>query len=153
MKSFWLSNKPYLIVRITLGVIFIVSGAIKIADPAAFSKTINAFAIIPEHLSYPAAIVISLSELILGTGLLADLRGSLGGILGLLLVFVLILSWALYMGYDIDCGCFGPEDPEAKAFATLKTSLARDVAMILSVIYLYFWRLRNNYKPRLSKEY
>ncbi len=140
-----------MIVRITLGLLFVVSGGIKATDPVSFSKIIQAFAILPSSFSYSAAVLICFSELLLGIGLIADIRGSLGGIMALLTGFILVLSWALYMGYDIDCGCFGPEDPEAKAFSSLKTSLTRDGFMVLSVIYLYAWRFKNSYAPRFSK--
>ena len=153
MRGILTSKKMYQCVRIILGVVFIVSGGIKAADFAAFSRIIDAFAIIGPGMSYPAAILISCLELVLGIGLVADIKGSLGGILGLLLGFALILSWALYMGYDIDCGCFGPQDPEAKAFSSLKTSLLRDVLMILSVLYLYIWRFRNKHNPVFLRNY
>ncbi len=142
-KNILFSLKAYQVVRVALGVVFIVSGGIKVVDINSFSEVINAFAILPYGMSYPAAILFSVSELVLGIGLIADIRGSLTGILSLLLLFALVLSWALYMGYDIDCGCFGPEDPEAKAFASLKTSLIRDVLMIGLVFYLYASRLFN----------
>ena len=148
MKFIWTSVLSYRVVRITLGGIFIVSGAIKSMDPAGFSQIIEAFAIIGPGMSYPTAVLIIFSELILGIGLVADIKGSLGGISGLLLGFVLVLGWALYMGYDIDCGCFGPQDPESKAFSGLRTALARDAAMLLSAGYLYLWRWRNDCPPR-----
>ncbi len=153
MRGILTSRKMYQFVRIILGVVFVASGGIKAADFAAFSRIIDAFAILGPGMSYPAAVLISCLELFLGIGLVADIKGSLGGILGLLLGFVLVLSWALYMGYDVDCGCFGPQDPEAKAFSSLKTSLGRDVGMILSVFYLYIWRFRNRHNPVLLKNF
>lgn len=143
MKPGMASKKMYMIGRIGLGMVFIVSGALKTADLTAFAHIIDAFAILPGVVVYPAAVLISFAELALGIGLVADIRGSLAGILGLLILFVFVLGWAIYMGYDIDCGCFGPEDPEAEAFSSLRTSLARDVVMILWVSCLYLWRRKN----------
>jgi len=142
------SKKAYQVVRIVFGAVFIVSGGIKIVDINSFAEVINAFAILPYGMSYPSAVLISISEILFGAGLLADIRGSLAGILSLLFLFALVLGWALYMGYDIDCGCFGPEDPEAKAFASLKTSLLRDILMIGLVSYLYASRIKNNHIPK-----
>jgi len=147
MKLNMSSKKIYVIVRVGLGLVFIVSGAIKAMDLVSFSKVIEAFAILPVDFSYPAAVLISVTELLLGMGLVADIKGSLGGIFSLLCGFGFVLSWAIYMGYDIDCGCFGEQDPEAKAFASLRTSLFRDVFMIVVVSYLYTWRFKNNYIP------
>ena len=130
----------YRVVRIFLGGVFIISGSLKAADLVSFSETIGAFAILPEELNMAAAVGICLCELVFGTGLVLDIRGSLLPILVLLLVFVAVLGYAIHMGYDIDCGCFGPEDPESKAFSSLRTSIARNLVMIGMIIYLYTWR-------------
>ena len=130
----------YRVVRIFLGGVFIISGSLKSADLVSFSETIGAFAILPEELNMAAAVGICLCELVFGTGLVLDIRGSLLPILVLLLIFVAVLGYAIHMGYDIDCGCFGPEDPESKAFSSLRTSIARNLVMIGVVIYLYTWR-------------
>jgi hypothetical protein len=47
------------------------------------------------------------------------------------------------LGLDIDCGCFGPEDPESRAYGGLRTALYRDLAMAAGVAYLYWWRRWN----------
>lgn len=147
MTSFLASKKVYLIVRVLLGVLFIVSGTIKAFDPDAFAGVIQAFSILPVELSFPAAVIITYAEIILGIGLVADVKGSLSGILVLVLGFMAVLGWALYMGYDIDCGCFGPQDPEAKVFSSLKSSLFRDVGLAIAILYLYIWRFKNGYSP------
>jgi hypothetical protein len=40
----------------------------------------------------------------------------------------------------VDCGCFGPEDPEAEAFHGLRAFLYRDLAMLAGIAFLYVWR-------------
>ena len=142
------SKKAYSIIRIFLGIVFIISGGLKLLDIRSFAQIIDAFAILPDMWITPTAIFIPVIELMLGMALTADIRGSLAGVLVLLIVFSMVLAWALFMGYDIDCGCFGPNDPEAKAFAAIKTSLARDVIMIGMIGYLYVWRMKNNHIPR-----
>lgn len=145
------SKKVYLLTRICLGIVFMISGGLKLLDIKSFAQIIEAFAILPDVLVTPAAVFIPLAELILGMAISADIKGSLAGILGLLISFVLVLAWALFMGYDIDCGCFGPHDPEAKAFAGIKTSLVRDIFMIGLILYLYVWRMLNNHTPGILK--
>lgn len=147
MKRFLLSKQIYHIVRVGLGMVFLISGLMKAVDPLAFSKVIEAFALLPVWLCLPAAVVIICAEIVCGAGLLFDLKGSLGAVLVLLFCFVTVLGYALYMGYDIDCGCFGPDDPEARAFHSLKTSLTRDLLMIALVVYLYILRVKNKYSP------
>ena len=85
-------------------------------------------------------IILSILEIIAGFGILFDIRGSLAIISGLLVVFVLVLAYGIYMGFDIDCGCFGPNDPESKAFHGLRSALARDIVMGAGIIYLYAFR-------------
>ena len=41
-------------------------------------------------------------------------------------LFMAILGYGISMGLDVDCGCFGPEDPESKAFHGLRAALYRD---------------------------
>jgi hypothetical protein len=84
--------------------------------------------------------LLSLGELFAGIGLFLDIRGSLASITLLLLLFIFILSYGLWIGLDIDCGCFGPEDPKSKAFHSLSSALVKDLFLILGIIYLYFFR-------------
>jgi hypothetical protein len=51
------------------------------------------------------------------------------------------------MGLDVDCGCFGPEDPEAEAFHGLRLSLYRDLAMMAGVFFIYGWRRYRAIRP------
>ncbi len=147
MKFLFSSKKIYTIARVILGLIFAGSGLIKISDLMYFSKVIEAFAILPEAYSYPLAVMISAAELFFGIGIIVDIRGSLGAVSLMLLMFLAVLCWAIYMGYDIDCGCFGPEDPESDVFPGLKGSLFRDICFILQALYLYLWRYHNDYRP------
>lgn len=141
------SSIPYGVVRAGLGLIFIYSGLSKFMDLALFVGIINAFAIIPQGLTHGAAAGIVGAELVLGTGLVLDRRGSLAGVLVLLLGFMAVAGYAIAMGYDIDCGCFGPTDPEAVAFSGLHTVLYRDSLMVAAAGYLYLWRYKNRWRP------
>jgi hypothetical protein len=51
------------------------------------------------------------------------------------------------MGLDVDCGCFGPEDPEAEAFHGLRLSLFRDLVMMAGVVFIYGWRRYRAIQP------
>jgi len=141
----------YRLLRWSLGSIFIYSGVTKFFAPITFAVLIDAYGLVPDVLLMPLAVVIPLFEVLAGAGLMLDIRGSLGGITGLLLLFVAILGFGIRMGLDVDCGCFGPEDPEAEAFHGLRTALVRDVIMLAGVFFLYWWRHHNKVVPvRLS---
>lgn len=137
----------YRVARIILGVVFLWSGATKLNDPLSFSIVIDAYGIVPDILTIPIAFIIAGLEVIAAIGLLADIRGSLLIISALLVLFIVILSYGIWMGLDVDCGCFGPDDPEAKAFHGLRTALYRDLIMVAGIIYLYFWRYIRAVEP------
>lgn len=141
---FFSSKKIYLLMRSALGLVFIVSGVFKLADLKAFAMVVKAFAILPPEFADAFSVALPVLELVVGFGILAGIRGSLFIVTALLLVFVGVLGYAIFMGYDIDCGCFGPNDPEAKAFSGLRISLVRDLFFMLQAAYLYTWPKLNN---------
>jgi hypothetical protein len=116
-------------------------------DPIKFAVIIEAYGLIPDAWIMPLAIILPLLELVFGLGLLLDIRGFLAGITGLLMLFMAILSYGIWLGLDVDCGCFGPQDPESEAFHSLRPALYRDVVMVAGVIYLYFGRYYQSIKP------
>ena len=142
-----LSKVSYGLLRVLLGVVFLYSGISKSLDLSYFAQVINAFGILPSSLTYPAGLVIVTAELVLGLGIILDRRGALGGLLLMLLGFIAVAGYAIFMGYDIDCGCFGPGAPEAEAFSSLRTVIFRDMVMVGGIAYLYLWRWKNGIRP------
>lgn len=142
-----LANWFYHLIRAALAAIFIWSGFTKLIAPQSFATIIEAYGLLPDVLVYPVALFLSALELIAGIGLLCDKTLSLAVITALLMLFILVLSYGLYLGLDVDCGCFSPGDPEAQAYNGLKPALYRDMAMMAVIAYLYFWRYRRSYKP------
>ena len=137
MKSFeW----TYKISRYGLGVIFMYAGTLKLLEPKTFAVLIEAYGIVPEALLVTLAISLAALEVTAGIGLLFDIKGSLAVIAGLLILFIGILGYGIWMGLDVDCGCFGPEDDEAGAFHGLRQSLYRDLVMLAVVGFIYGWR-------------
>jgi hypothetical protein len=142
---------PYRLCRWTLGGLFVYAGVSKLLAPKTFAYLIAAFGIVPEGLLIPVAIGLPVMEVVAGVGLLFDIRGSLGLITGLLVIFMLVLGYAIGLGLDVDCGCFGPEDPEAEAFHGLRLSLLRDLAMLAVVIFIYGWRRYRAIRPTRAR--
>jgi len=133
-------NWLYRLCRWTLGVIFIYAGGTKLLEPEIFAVLIEAYGLVPEGLLMPVAIGLPLLEVVAGIGLLFDIRGSLAMLTVLLVLFMVLLGYGIWIGLDVDCGCFGPEDPEGQAFHGLRLSLFRDLLMMAGVFYLYGWR-------------
>lgn len=131
---------PYLVVRVILGLMFLVAGVIKLADPQQFAIVIDAFGLVPSGVVMPIAYVMPVIEVVAGLGLMFDMRASLPTVALLTLFFIAVLGYGLHLGLDIDCGCYGPGDPEAEAFSGLRDALRRDLWMLLGVGYCYWWR-------------
>jgi hypothetical protein len=83
---------------------------------------------------------------------LSDLRGSPTIIAGLLALFMLIMGYGIWMGLDVDCGSFGPEDPEANAYHGLRPAPYRDFFIGAAILYLYSWRVFRSKRPMASPE-
>jgi len=138
LKSVWF----YRLMRWVLSTLFIWAGCTKLADLQAFSAIIRDFGIVPEMSVMPIAIILPVLEVVAAIGLIFDIRGSLAVITALLALFIVILGYGIWLGLDIDCGCFGPEDPESSAYNGLRSAFYRDLAMMAAIFHLYFWRFR-----------
>jgi len=136
-RSFWL----YQVIRVLLGLLFFYSGVTKILHPGDFALVIEAYGLIPDFLVMPAAISLPLLEIMAALGLLKELKGSLSIITGLVILFMGVLGYGIYLGLDIDCGCFGPGDPEGEVFHSLRDALYKNFFLIGGIIYLYWYRI------------
>ncbi len=130
----------YNLLRFSLGIIFLYSGISKMIEPEVFAVLIESYGILPEILVFPTSVLLIIMEIIAGAGLLFEIKWSLELLTGLLLLFIGVLTYGIILGLDIDCGCFGKEEPEYKAYHGLRTALYRDIIMIAGIIYLYIWR-------------
>lgn len=128
-------------VRWVLAGIFVYSGSVKLVDPSRFAEIIAGFGLLPDALIYPFAVLLPFIELVAGIGLVFALRGSLPAIAVMLVMFIAVLLYGIHLGLDIDCGCFGAEDPE-QAYKGLKAALARDAVMMAAVLFIYWSRGR-----------
>jgi uncharacterized membrane protein YphA (DoxX/SURF4 family) len=136
LSSLWL----YRAARVVLGGLFLVAGVIKLTDPQQLAVVIDAFGLVPRGLVMPVAYVLPVVEIVAGAGLMFDFRGSLKTIAVLTVVFLAVLGYGLHLGLDIDCGCYGPGDPEAEAFGGLRVAFYRDLIMLAGILYCYWWR-------------
>ncbi len=148
LRNIFLSTLIYNVFRILLSVIFLWSGISKLMAPQFFAVIIENYGLLPDPLTLTAAIFLSIIEVLAGLGLLADIRGSLAVVTGLLGFFIVILSYGIWLGLDVDCGCLGPNDSEARASRGLRSALLQDMAMMLGIFYLYFWRYRKSMTPK-----
>ncbi|MFH0783945.1 MAG: MauE/DoxX family redox-associated membrane protein [Pseudomonadota bacterium] len=125
--------------RWSISFIFIFAAVPKLLNVSQFAATIDAFSILSPALILPVAIILPVVEIVLAVGLLFNGWKSKVGSGVLLLMFIMLLSYSISVGLDIDCGCFGPEDPEYSAFHGLRTALMRDIVMLLPLIYSFWY--------------
>jgi len=104
-------NKIYpffiVVVRILLGIIFLIASIDKISDPASFARDISNYHFVPFGLENIIAIVLPWLELFIGLGLIlgimVDGASVISGIL--LFIFIILIFQATIRGFNIDCGC------------------------------------------------
>jgi uncharacterized membrane protein YphA (DoxX/SURF4 family) len=137
MKNFL--DNPYLVllVRIFIGLLFVVSSLEKIVDPAAFAQSITNYQMLPAWLSAFLATVLPWLELLCGFAVLfgALTRGGSLLLSVMLVVFTLAVLVALARGLDISCGCF-TQDPTAGKIGWMK--ILQNTTLIVLTLFLYF---------------
>jgi len=117
--------------RWLLAGLFLWAGSVKLIDPKSFARTIDAFGLVPGVLLAPAALLLPLLEILTGLAVLRRWRGGLPAMAGLLLLFMVILGYAIGQNLDVDCGCFSVA--ELKTHTSLKTAFLRDLIMLAGV--------------------
>ena len=133
-----------------LGLVFLYAAVPKLFHLDGFVAIIDAYGIVPDKALVPVALVMAILEALAGGGIFFK-RGkylSLTVIFGLLLLFIGVLAYGMWLGLDIDCGCFGKDEPEHKFFSNLKVALIRDLFLLLPVAYLYWHGWLNRQKTK-----
>lgn len=132
--------------RFAVIIVFLAAALPKLFNISDFAAIINAYEMLPQDAVLPMAVCLPVVEIALAVGLFCNVRVSTYLSISLLIFFIAILSFAIYQGLDIDCGCFGPEDPEHQAFQGLRVAIVRDVVMILFLLYsLWYEKYQKSY--------
>ncbi len=140
--------------RIVVGVLFIISGFIKLNDPVGFSFKLEEYfsqGVLDLPVFMPYALAISLFvvifEVILGVLLLLGYqkRLTLWSILGMIVFFTFLTFYSAYFNKVTDCGCFGDAIK-----LTPWESFTKDV--VLLVLILILWAGAQHIKPLFSSK-
>lgn len=118
--------------------VFLIGGIPKLLDVDGFAGVVEAYGLLPEPLVWPAAVFLPVAEVITGTGLLFRQRWAYWSSLAMFIIFIGVLSYGIWLGLDIDCGCFAVGDPEHEAFSGLREALVRDLFFLIPLVYLFF---------------
>lgn len=125
----------YWILRLGVGALFLVTGVLKLGDPAAFAQEIHNYQILPELAPLGAATMPAI-EIVLGGALCAAprawVRASALGTGALMVMFTAAVSLVLARGINISCGCFG-----AGSGPITMLTVVRDVALCAACAVIY----------------
>lgn len=121
--------------RLGLGALFVLTGALKLRDPAGFAVEIHNYQLFPA-LAAALAATLPTIEVVLGLALIAGtrawVRGSALATGALMLVFTVAVGSVVVRGINISCGCFGA----GSGTVTVMTVL-RDVALLAACAAVY----------------
>jgi uncharacterized membrane protein YphA (DoxX/SURF4 family) len=145
-----LNNREMTILATTLrwllAGLFLWAGCIKLWDPKAFARSIDAFGIVPDILLAPTAILLPTAEIFIGLAVLWRLRGGLAAMAGLLLLFLAVLGHAISQQLTIDCGCFSVAEQDSHT--SVRTAFIRDLFLLAGVACLGFFGSRSKLSTR-----
>jgi uncharacterized membrane protein YphA (DoxX/SURF4 family) len=127
-----------LILRIGLGLLFVVAGALKVGHASDLAATITAFGLgMPGTLVAVIAIALPPAEVLLGVYLLGGwlLPATSIASAALLAAFIVVLASVAGRGISVPCGCFGTADAGPITWATV----LRDGLFLAPAAYLVWW--------------
>jgi uncharacterized membrane protein YphA (DoxX/SURF4 family) len=125
-----------LVIRIVLAVPLILAGVVKLADPLAFRRSLEAYGFFPAAAAVGLAVALPPFELLCGALLLIRFgrRAAALATAGLMLGFSCVTAISLWHGPPPECGCFG-------SLAWLNwpppVTLARDLVLLALAVWLY----------------
>jgi uncharacterized membrane protein YphA (DoxX/SURF4 family) len=126
-----------LVVRVALGLVFLIAGGLKIGHADLFASQIAGFELLPMPLIAPLALLLPFVELLLGAYLIIGLftRVAAGFAAFQLAVFAGAIASAVVRGIHASCGCFGPADQTTTSWP----EVARDAGFVLVALFIA-WR-------------
>ena len=133
MKKIFTEKNIKTVLRVFIGLIFLISGISKLVNPENFIKEIDKINFLFPFLTKPAAYGFIFFELILGLLLIFRFNKK---VLVTTTVVVTILS--CYLGYKViahdssDCGCFGNF-----VYRSNMSALIQDLFLLIIIVYLY----------------
>jgi len=101
-----------LILRVVLGGLLLVAGALKVGHPADLAAGIAVFRLFPPAVVGPLALALPYVELLLGAYLLAGLFTRVAACVAAVqfLCYAAAIASAVVRHIPANCGCFGPND-------------------------------------------
>tara|TARA_R110002051_G_scaffold72030_4_gene130199 strand:- start:1065 stop:2777 length:1713 start_codon:yes stop_codon:yes gene_type:complete len=130
------------VIRIFVGILFIISGFIKLNDPVGFSFKLQEY-FSPDVLNIEfmspfalgLAIILVIVELVLGVALIIGYykKATMWLLLLMILFFTFLTFYSTYFNKVTDCGCFGDALP-----LTPWQSFSKDVVLLILILIIFF---------------
>jgi uncharacterized membrane protein YphA (DoxX/SURF4 family) len=121
-----------LVLRLVVGCVWIVAGALKLPDPAQSVAAVRAYQLLPGDLVTPVGQLLPVIEIVIGVMLVIGLLTRGAAVLSALLFLAFIVGiasvWA--RGINIDCGCFGGGGADPDAASSYPWEIWRDVLLL-----------------------
>jgi hypothetical protein len=126
------------LVRIILGVVFLISSYSKFKDPMGFAQAIENYKIFGAFLSRWGAVFIPALEFILAILLITGkwIRETFITVTALFIIFDVMLFQAYLRGLDISCGCFGTSHSPIDIWKFLENGIFTGLAITGLIYYL-----------------
>lgn len=123
-------NTVLLCLRIALAGLFFYAGAVKAGSSQQFAMALLPFTFVPPDWTMPLALALAWIEILAAIFLLLPRIFPLGAALvcGLCVLFIGVLSWALWNGIIVSCGCFGADDSPSAWKMLL--AIGRDILLL-----------------------
>ena len=101
-----------LLLRLVLAAVFFYAGAVKAGASQEFAMALLPFTFVPSNWTIPLALALAWTEILAAILLLIPRLFPLGAglICSLCVLFIGVLSWALWNGIIVSCNCFGADD-------------------------------------------
>lgn len=119
--------------RLTLGIVFLLSAIPKLRQPLTFARSVAAYDILPTKLSYLFAIVLVPLEASLAlsflTGWIIDIALPLAAVI--LVAFLIAVGINLRRGRSILCGCFSDANEQISPRTAIRLLLLLFVVLVL----------------------
>ena len=126
------------IVRIILGIVLIVAGALKVTNLGQSAFAVRAYQLLPYDIAGYVGYALPGVELIVGLllvlGLFTRIAAAMTAVL--MIAFIIGIAWAWSQGLSIDCGCFGGGGTIEAGRTAYPLELARDLALLLGALWL-----------------
>ena len=134
---------------VLIALVFLTDGLGKLMDTESIAVLIEGYGFIPEPWLMPIAILLPFFEVMATFGLFFNKPWAIFSIGVVSMLFIVIFAYGIWLGLDVDCGCFGSGEPELEAYSGLRSALVKNIFLLLTTGYLTYrhWQKQCSLEP------